>query len=76
MNLDIRSTMLTIVIITAVAVVWMVFQAIKAMRSARRLPFYFKRREQILRGWRSFFFALILAGLSFLIYRFGEPIAY
>ncbi len=76
MNLDIRSTILTLGILACVAVCLFLWRAYRAIQRARRLPFYFKKRQMNARGWRAIFTAVMMAGLAYVLFRWGEPVVY
>jgi hypothetical protein len=76
MNLDIQTGILTATILILVGFLLTGFVGINSIRSGRRLLYFRKRRQLILRGWRLLFIATILAGLAVIVNRFGEPVAY
>ena len=46
MNVDIRSTIIVISIMAAIAAIWLAFRARDAFRTGKKLPFFFKKRQQ------------------------------
>jgi hypothetical protein len=76
MNLDIHTAVQTAIILAIIGIILALWRGVRSIRSASSLRFFRMRREQTVRGWRLIFFALVLALLAFILYRFAEPIAY
>ncbi len=76
LNLDIQTGVLTFVILAALGVLWLILSGIRTIRAARNIPFYRKKHDGMVRGWRMLFTSLVLAGVGFLANRYGEPLAY
>jgi hypothetical protein len=76
MNLDIDTTFKVILILLAIGIITSVSMAFKSLGAAKRLEFYRKRQDMMVYGWRMLLFAFVMAGVGFVFYRFGEPIAY
>ncbi len=76
MNIDIDTTFKVILVLLAIGIITSISLALKSLKAARNLPFYRKRQDLVEYGWRLIFFSLLMAGVGFLFYRFGEPVAY
>jgi len=76
MNLDIQTTVRTILFISGLLILFSFLGGIRSIQSARQLPFFRMRRSKMIRGWRLLFFALIMIPISLLIFRFAEPVIY
>jgi hypothetical protein len=76
MNLDIHSAVQTALLIVLVAILLSVWLGVQSIRSGRKLPFFRKRRDRMVRGWRLVFSGFILAVLAFGLNRFAEPAIY
>jgi hypothetical protein len=75
-NLDIHSAVQTILLIIAFAVAISLWVGVGSIRSGRKLQFFRKRRDRMVRGWRLVFSAFALAVLAFILSFFGEPVIY
>ncbi|PKN90048.1 MAG: hypothetical protein CVU45_04550 [Chloroflexi bacterium HGW-Chloroflexi-7] len=76
MNLDIDTTFKVFLVLLGIGVIASLVMAFKSLNAARNLKFYRKRQDLIEYGWRLIFFAIMMAGVGFVFYRFGEPVAY
>ncbi|HCS38164.1 MAG TPA: hypothetical protein DIW44_01085 [Anaerolineaceae bacterium] len=76
MNLDIDTTFKVFLVLLGIGVIASLVMAFKSLNAARNLKFYRKRQDLIEYGWRLIFFAILMAGVGFMFYRFGEPVAY
>lgn len=76
MNLDIRTAIQTLFVLTLAGVVLSIFVGIRTIRSGHKLLYFRKRREMVSRGWRTIFGAFLLVGVAFAINRYAEPTAY
>ncbi len=76
LSLDFHTAIQTALVITLVALVITLWQGIRSLRAARRLPFFRMRRERILHGWRLFFWSLLFGALAYFLYRPAEPLIY
>ena len=74
--MDIRSTVLTLGILTAVGAVWLAVSAAKHYRRGKRIPFFFKRRKLMEQAASLVIGALLLAFFAFASFRWGEGLAY
>ena len=69
MNLDIRSTVLLLVILASLGAVWSIYRAYRAIRAGKRLPFFYKRRQQYERAFRNVVLAIIGVAAALLLFR-------
>jgi type VI secretion system secreted protein VgrG len=76
MNLDIRTGVITAVILASLGTLVYVLGGIRQIRDSRRVAFFRIRREGMMRGWRYLFFGVLLALFAFAINSYGEPVAY
>jgi hypothetical protein len=76
MNLDIRTGALTATILFLTAFVISILVGINSIRAGRKLLYFRKRRQLILRGWRLVLIGVIMAGLAVITNRFAEPAVY
>jgi hypothetical protein len=76
MNIDIAMTVKVVLFFLAITVVVSMVMAFRSINAGRTLQFYQKRQVLIYHGWRLFILALGLGLFGFLIFRFGEPVAY
>jgi hypothetical protein len=75
-QLDIRTGVITAIIITSLLAVFSLVFGIRGILNARNLRFYRMRRDRIVQGWRRIFFALLMIALAFLLNNYAEPVAY
>lgn len=75
-GLDIRSGVLTAVILASLGTVIYLIAGIRSIRASRNIAFYRIRQEGMVRGWRLLFFGLLLAVLAVLVNSYAEPLAY
>ena len=71
MNMDVRSTILMITILAAVAAVWMIASAFRAFKTGKRLPFFYKKRQQVERGIALVIGAILVGLFAFANFRWG-----
>jgi hypothetical protein len=76
MNLDIHTGVLTAFLIVLAGALLSFWLGIQMIRSGRRLMFFRKRRDLMVRGWRLLLSAFLLAVVAFALNRFAEPVAY
>jgi len=76
MQLDIRTGIQTAIVLAIVGLVLLFWLGIRTIQHGQRLPFFRKRREHMLRGWRMIFLTIGLAVGVFFMGRFGEPVVY
>jgi hypothetical protein len=75
-NLDIHTAVVTATVLTIAGIFITFLSGISTIRASHRLQYYRKRREQMMRGWRLIFSAIILGGVAFVLHRFAEPTVY
>ncbi len=76
MNLDINTAVQLAFVITLLAGLLSIFAGVGSMRSGRKLPFYIKRRNMIMRGWRLVFLGGLFILLAFIFNQYAEPVIY
>lgn len=76
MNVDIRSTVFVLSIMAVIAAIWLTLRARSAFRAGKRLPFFFKKREQYELGASLVFGVVLLLGFAYANLRWGEGFAY
>jgi len=76
MQLDIQTGIQTALAIISLLFVIFIWRGIVSIRAGRKLPFFRMRRERMIRGWRLFFGALVLAILAYVINNQAEPLIY
>lgn len=68
--------MLVLVALLAIVALITFFTGVRSIRDSRRLRYYRLRRSRLVAGWRTILISLILAGVTFVVSRFGEPVVY
>ena len=76
MNIDIDTTFKVILFLLAIGIITSIIMALKSLGAARHLEFYRKRQDLVEYAWRLIFFALLMGGIGYVFYSFGEPVAY
>jgi type VI secretion system secreted protein VgrG len=76
MNLDIHSAVQTSLLIILAAILISVWIGVQTIRSGAHLPFFRKRRDRMVRGWRMVFSGFALAVAAFCLNRYAEPVVY
>ncbi len=76
MNLDIHAAAVTIYLLAAIGAAILLWSGIRAIRSGYQIRFYRVRHQRVTGGWWLVFLAAVLGLLAFLVFRFGEPVAY
>ncbi|HEX9013976.1 MAG TPA: hypothetical protein VF813_10680 [Anaerolineaceae bacterium] len=76
MNLDIHSAVQTSLLIILVAILLTTWVGVRTIRSGAHLPFFRKRRDRMVRGWRMVFSGCVLAAAAFFMNRYAEPVIY
>ena len=76
LQVDIHSTVLTAAIITGVAAVIALVIGIRHLFKSRNVPFYKKRHDRMVLGWRLIFLAVLLVPLTWVIMNYSEPVVY
>jgi hypothetical protein len=76
MKLDIQTGIQTAFIIALLLGLISLWMGINSIRAGNRLPFFRKRRDRIVRGWRLIFVALVFGVASFMVRGYAEPVVY
>jgi type VI secretion system secreted protein VgrG len=76
MNLDIRTAVVTAVVLIVIGTFLAVASGVKAIKQGQHLLYYRKRQKIMNHGWRMILFGVALAVAAFLVWRFGEPAVY
>jgi hypothetical protein len=76
MNLDIHSAVVTALLLTIAGILITFFTGVETIRSGSNLPFFRKKRDRIVRGWRLILSTIFLGVLGFFLYRYAEPSIY
>ena len=75
MNLDIHTAVMTGLVLAIAAGAISFLLGLQSIRRGAKLPFFRKRRDRMVAGWRMVFYALILGVIAFLS-RYAEPVVY
>ncbi len=75
-QIDVHSTVIMAAILTGIAAVITIFFGIQQLLRSRNIPFFRKRHDRMMRGWRLILVAIVLIPLTWLILNFSEPIVY
>ncbi len=76
MKLDIHSAVVTALLLTSAGIILSFLIGVQSIRSGSHLPFFRKKRDRILRGWRFILTAAVLGAFAFIINRYAEPSIY
>ncbi len=76
MNLDIKTGVLTAIVLGAAITFFSVWLGIRSIQNGMRLPYFRKRRERVVMGWRLVIFGAVLGGVTLAISQYAEPTAY
>lgn len=76
MNIDIAMTIRVVLFFLSIAMIVSLVMAFKSINAGRTLQFYQKRQVLIYHGWRLFLLAIGLGLIGFVVFQFGEPVAY
>lgn len=74
--MDIRSGIITIILLAGLFALILLRVGIGSIQSARKLTFYRLRQQRMSGGWRMLATGVLLLLFAFWLGRFGEPIAY
>ncbi len=75
-NLEIHTTVQIAFFIALALAVIAIPLGIGRIISGRKLPYFKKRRDQMMIGWRLLMAAILLGGLSFFLNSYAEPVIY
>lgn len=76
MNLEIHTTVRIALFLSAGLAVLFILVGIRKISKAGRLPYFRKRRDLIVQGWRLLFGSILLIGLAFFLNSYAEPVIY
>ena len=76
MNLDIRTAVVTAIVLIVIGIFLAVASGIKAIKQGQKLLYYRKRQKIMNHGWRMILFGVFLAVAAFLVGSFGERAVY
>ncbi|MCB2214189.1 hypothetical protein KQH50_02220 [bacterium] len=76
LQIDVHSTVLTATILIGVAAVLTLIFGIRNIAKSRNIPFYKKRHDRVVRGWRLILLAVILVPVAWLLLTRSEPVIY
>jgi hypothetical protein len=74
--MDIRAGIIAAIVLSAIGALLVFRSGYRAWMSARRLTFYRIRRQREKAGLFTVLISLILFGFAFILFRYGEPVAY
>ncbi len=75
-EIDVHATVLTATIIIGfVAILTLIF-GLKNLLTSRRIPFYRKKHDRMVRGWRMILIAVILVPVAWVLLIYSEPVIY
>ncbi len=75
-NLEIHTTVQIAFFIALILAIIFIPLGINRIIAGRKLPYFKKRRDQMMIGWRMVVTAIILGGLSFFLNFYAEPVIY
>jgi hypothetical protein len=75
-NLDFKTAVFTTVTLLIVFLIFSIVSLIRTWNSAKKIPFYKKRRKLQIRAFRILLLIIVLFVLTVVVARFGEPVAY
>jgi hypothetical protein len=75
-QIDVHSTVIMAAILTGVAAVITIYFGFRQLLRSRKIPFFRKRHDRMVRGWRLILLAIVLIPLTWLILNFSEPVVY
>jgi hypothetical protein len=76
MKLDIRTAVLTALVISLIFALLSAYLGIRLIRSGQKLHYFRKRQDLIGRGWRMVLTAVIFGIAAFILSRYAEPLIY
>jgi type VI secretion system secreted protein VgrG len=75
-NLDFKTAIYTMVAILVIFLIISIVTLIRTWKSAKKIPFYKKRRKLQVRAFRILLMIIFLIVFTVVVARFGEPVAY
>lgn len=76
MNLDIKTALQTSFFLLVIGIILCVVVGIRSIHKGSRLSYFKKKQEMIVHGWRLMAMSLVLAAVTFFVYRYAEPTIY
>jgi hypothetical protein len=76
MNLEFHFTITLAFYICLLLIVIFIIIGIRQILNSRNLPYFRKRRDMAIGGWRLILSAILLVGFSFFLNRYAEPVIY
>lgn len=76
MNLEFHLTIRLAFFISIALIIIFFYLGIRRILNARNLPYFRKRRDMAVSGWRLFLIAVVLIGVSFFLNSYAEPLIY
>lgn len=76
MGLDIHAAVTTALVLSITGGVISFFLGLRSIRSGARVPFFRKRRDRMLAGWRMVTTSIVLGAVAFGLFRYAEPVVY
>src|SRR6187402_1074645 len=74
--MDIRAGIIAAIVLSVIGAFLIFRSGYRAWMSARRLTFYRIRRQRERAGLFTILISLLFLGVAFVLYRYGEPVAY
>ncbi len=76
MGLDIHAAVQTALVLAIAGGLISFILGIRSVRSGAKLPFFRKRRDRMVAGWRMLVTGIILGSIAFGLSRYAEPVVY
>jgi len=73
---EIRAAVQTTVLLAILGMILYLWLGMRTIRTARVLPFFRRRQEGMVRGWRMLLAGIFLAVVAFLIDQYAEPLVF
>lgn len=76
MNLDIKTAVQTAFVLSIVGLILGLLLGFRNIRAGRKLLYFRKRQDLMMRGWRLVFVAMFFGAMAFMLDRYAEPAVY
>jgi hypothetical protein len=76
MGLDIHAAVITALALSISGGVISFFMGLRSIRSGAKVPFFRKRRDRMVAGWRMVTTSIVLGAVAFGLFRYAEPVVY
>lgn len=76
MKLDVHTAVITAIVLAGIIASITFLAGVQSIRSGLHLPYFRKRRDRVVHGWRLVMVAAFLGVAGFAVSRFAEPVAY